>query len=197
MVDKFPVLLYDFKKHDTGDFDTKKKIAAGALVFLFFIAMVIAVIIKDVENRKAVDEITGNTIRNALENDSGMSMDEISAEFSDYAMESAGYKNLADIAYAQTDGDAIRLVFADCEIENAFYLVTRLIDESGGKTLLITWNGAEYEVNKGKAGNNEELADMFPDEWKDVVNKAFCGGGLQLGTDAVDGIDKAISNFKQ
>lgn len=174
----------------------KKKIAAGALVFLFFIAMVIAVIIKDVENRKAVDEITGNTIRNALENDSGMSMDEISAEFSDYAMESAGYKNLADIAYAQTDGDAIRLVFADCEIENAFYLVTRLIDESGGKTLLITWNGAEYEVNKGKARSNEELEDMFPDEWEDVVNKAFSGEGVELGTDIVDRIDGAIEEFQ-
>lgn len=173
----------------------KKKIAVGLLAFLLFIAMVTAIIIKDAENRKAVDEITGNTIRNALESSSGMSMDEISAEFSDYAMESVGYKNLADIAYAKTDGDIIRLVFTDCEIENAFYLATRLIDESGGKTLLITWNGTECEVNKGKAGNNEELADMFPDEWEDVVNKAFSGEGVQLGTDIVDGIDNDIEKL--
>lgn len=173
----------------------KKKIAVGCLVFLFFIAMVTLVIIKDAENRKAVDEITGNTIRNALESDSGMSMDEIAAEFSDYAMESAGYKNLADIAYAKTDGDIIRLVFADCEIENAFYLATRLIDKNERKALIITWNGAEYEVNKGKAGNNEELADMFPDEWEDVVNKAFSGEGVQLGTDIVDRIDEAIGSI--
>lgn len=174
----------------------KKRITAGALVFLLFIAIVTAIIVKDTENRKAVDKITGNAIRNALESDSGMSMDEIAAEFSDYAMESAGYKNLADIAYAKTDGNAIRLVFADGEIENAFYLATRLIDESGGKTLLITWNGAEYEVNKGKAGNNEELADMFPDEWKDVVNQAFSGEGVQLGTDIVDRIDRVIEEFQ-
>lgn len=174
----------------------KKKIAAGALIFLFFSAMITIVIAKDAENRKAVDEITGNTIRNALESDSGMSMDEIADEFSDYAMESAGYKNLSDIAYAKTDGDAIRLVFADCEIENAFYLATRLIDESEGRTLLITWNEAEYEVNKGEAGNNEELEDMFPDEWKDVVNKAFSGDGVQLGADIVDRIDGAIREFQ-
>lgn len=123
-------------------------------------------------------------------------MDEIAAEFSEYAMESAGYKNLADIAYAKTDGDTIRLVFVDCEIESAFYLATRFIDESGGKTLLITWNGAEYEVNKGKAERNEELADMFPDEWEDVVNKAFSGEGVQLGTDFVDRIDGAIEGFQ-
>lgn len=173
----------------------KKKIVLGSLVFLFFIAMVTAVIIKDAENRKAVDEITGNTIRNALKSDSGMSMDEIAVEFSDYAMESAGYKSLANIAYAKTDGDIILLFFTDCEIENAFYLATRLIDESGGKTLLITWNGTECEVNKGKAGNNEELADMFPDEWEDVVNKAFSGKGVQLGTDIVDKMDGAIREF--
>lgn len=174
----------------------KKKIAVGLLVFLLFIAMVTLVIIKDAENRKAVDEITGNTIKNALESDSGMSMDEITAEFSDYAMESAGYKNLADIAYAKTDGDAIRLVFADCDIESAFYLATRLIDESEGKTLLITWKGTEYEVNKGEARSNEELADMFPDEWEDVVNKAFSGEGVQLGTDIVDRIDGATREFQ-
>ncbi len=174
----------------------KKKIAAGCLAFLFFIAMVTVVIIKDAENRKEVGKIIGNTIGNALESDSGMSMDEIAAEFSEYAMESAGYKNLANIAYAKTDGDAIRLVFADCEIESAFYLATRLIDESEGKTLLITWKGTEYEVNKGEARSNEELADMFPDEWEDVVNKAFSGEGVQLGTDIVDRIDGATSEFQ-
>lgn len=174
----------------------KEKIAAGALVFLFFIAMVTAVIIKDAENRKEVDKIIGNTIRNALESDSGMSVDEIAAEFSDYAMESAGYKNLADIAYAKTDGDTILLDFADCDIESAFYLATRLIDESGGETLIITWNGVEYEVNKNKAKNNEELADMFPDKWEDVVNKAFSGEGVQLGTDIVEKIDGAIREFQ-
>lgn len=183
-------------KTQYGDFVMKKKIAAGAFVFLLFIAMVTVVIIKDAENRKEADKLTGNTIRNALESDSGMTMDEIAAEFSDYAMESAGYKNLADIAYAKTDDDTILLVFADCDIESAFYLATRLIDESGGKTLIITWNGAEYEVSKEKAGNNEELADMFPDEWEDVVNKAFFGDGVQLGTDIVERIDGAIREFQ-
>lgn len=125
-----------------------------------------------------------------------MSMDEIAAEFSEYATESARYKNLADIAYAKADGDAICLFFADCEIENAFYLATRLIDENEGKALIIIWNGAEYEVNKRKARSNEELADMFPEEWEDVVNKAFYEGGLQLGNDVVDRIDGVIEEFQ-
>lgn len=37
---------------------------------------------------------------------------------------------------------------------------------------------------------------MFPDEWDDVVNRAFSGDGLQLGTDIVDRIDGTIREFQ-
>lgn len=173
----------------------KKKVVAGAFVFLFFIAIVTVVIIKDTENRKEADKITGNTIRNALESDSGMSVDEIAAEFSDYAMESAGYKNLADIAYAKTEGDTIWLVFTDRNIESAFYLATRLIDESEEKTMIIIWDGAEYEVSKEKVRNSEELADIFPDEWGDVVNKALTGYGIQIGAGTAENLETVIGTF--
>lgn len=173
----------------------KKKIAAGALIFLFFIAMVTAIIFKDAENRKEFKKITGNTIGNGLESDSGMRMDEIAAEFSEYAMTSAGYKNIADIAYAKTDSDIIHLVFTDCDINNAFYLATRLIDESGGKILFIIWSGDEYEVNKENARNNEELADMFPDEWAEIANKAFFEDGLQISAGDIERIESAIIEF--
>ncbi len=165
----------------------KKKIAFGLLVFLVFCGIVIGVIVKENRTRDELSAITGETIRNALQNDDGMGIDEISDEFSKEVLELAGYKNIADIACIKVDEEKVYLVYIESNLENAFYLATRLIDEIEEKTLLITWNGKEYEISKAQAESNDEFANMFPQEWQEMFEN-----GIQIGVGDADRIDDAI-----
>lgn len=177
----------------------KNKIALGALVFVAFIAIIVAVIAKDAENQRKTDEIIANTIKNGLEDDDGYSMDEISNAFSKEALESAGYKNLADIAYAKVENGILYLVYFDNDTESALYLAGMLMTElEGSHDLVITWEGSEYEISEEKAdGNEETFWKLFPEDWHGTINEAMSGSGIQylVNKGDADKIDEAVEEF--
>lgn len=63
---------------------------------VIFLAMIAAIIVKDRENKKAVDEAVKNTIQNALQEDSGNSIEEIADTYKKETLEKVEYGNIED-----------------------------------------------------------------------------------------------------
>lgn len=179
----------------------KKKMIICVAVLCIFAAIISAIFIKKNENQQAVDEIIRNTIRDDLENDDGMGMDEISNTFSKETLEKVGYENLSDIAYVKVDGEVIHLVYFSDEVEEALYLAAKLMLEIDEEYVLqITWKDKEYEISEEKAdGSVEKFYKLFPEEWYESIDNAMSGNGIQyLVTKGIaDEIDEDVEKFTE